>query len=225
MMEVTFLVAFWQITLGKPILEIKSLVSYFLISQSISLIVMARRTEFGTELRRMVKYGLINMYLVRPMHIIPYLYSSALGNQGLSLILSVILLIVGIMINPPTSYLNILSFCLFLPIAMGISFAFNLLEGVFAFYVTETGPLAGSIRRIIEVFSGAIAPLYFFPQNITKILELSPFPSMVYGPVNSLNNGLNFMQVWVGLFWLVVLNIIVLLLWQNAIKRYEAIGM
>jgi ABC-2 type transport system permease protein len=224
-MEVIFLVVFWQIALDKPISEIKTLVSYFLVAQSVSLIVMARRTEFGTELRKAIKYGTINIYLVRPIRIIPYLYANTVGNQGLSLVLSIILIVVSMFISPPSNALNIVAFLFSTLIAVGIALSFNLVEGIFAFRITETGPVAGSIRRIIEVFSGAIAPLSFFPDSVTNILKFTPFPAMVYGPVTSLELGFDFLQLGVGLFWMIILNLLTFKLWHMAIKHYEAIGM
>lgn len=224
LIEVIFLIIFWHIILNTPFSQMKPIISYFLIAQSVSLVVMARRTEFGTELRRLIKYGVINIYLVRPMRLVPYLYASTLGNQGLNTFFSAILIILGLIINPPSSIFNILAFLLTTLIAAGIAFAFNLVEGVIAFYITETGPVSGSIRRIIEVFSGAIAPLSFFPTRIAKILQFSPFPAMVYGPTTSLASGFNFNQIMVSLFWLVTLNFLVFKFWHHAIKHYEAIG-
>lgn len=223
-MEIVFLILFWKIVLGKGTGEMRPLISYFLIAQSVSLLIMARRTEFGTYLRKLIKYGNLNYYLTRPMKIIPYVYASTVGNQGLNIGLSIILIIIGIVINPPNNLSNIVAFLLMIPTAAMIAVAFNLIEAIVAFYLTESAPIGASIRRIIEVFSGSIAPLSYFPLEIRNILEKSPFPYMVFGPVNSLTEGGSIKVFVIGLVWAIGLNIVIYWWWRKAIKNYEAVG-
>lgn len=223
-MEVGFLILFWQIALNKPSSEIRPLIAYFLIAQSVSLLVMARRTEFGTQMRKLIKYGNLNYYLTRPMKIIPYIYASTVGNQGLSIGLSILLIIIGIIIDPPQKMANILAFLAMIPLAAMIAIAFNLVEAIVAFYIVDSSPISAAVRRIIEVFSGAIAPLSYFPNSVRAILEKSPFPSMVFGPVNSLYEGGNWQVFLTSIGWAVGLNLVIYWWWRRAVKNYEGIG-
>ena len=224
LMEVVFLILFWTVVLGTSAGGAKVLISYFLVAQSVSLLVMARRTEFGTVLRKMIKYGTLNTYLTRPMKILPYVYASTIGNQGLSIGLSLVLIIIGISINPPKSIGHFLAFIIMIPLAATIAFSFNLIEAIVAFYLTESAPIAASVRRVIEVFLGAIAPLSYFPIGVRGILEKSPFPYMVFGPVNALTNGWSWRVIAVGLGWAVGLNLVVYRWWRRALKKYEGVG-
>lgn len=224
LMEVIFIVAFWVVITGNNYTEIRNLLSYFLIAQSVSLLVMARRTEFGKTLQQTIKYGQLNNYLTKPTNVIAYLYCVTVGNQGLSIMLSIVMIIVGILISPSWSFSKLLGFLVMLSLSAAISFAFNLIEGVYSFYITEAGSIASSTRRVIEVFSGALAPLSYYPTEVRRILELSPFPSMVFGPTNVITAGFSWQAAGTALFWAVLLNIIVLTLWQRALKHYEAVG-
>jgi ABC-2 type transport system permease protein len=81
---------------------------------------------------------------------------------------------------------------------------------------------------MVRLFSGAMVPLYFFPDNIEKILRLAPFQAMVFGPanaltINSFSESLIF-DLGIAFFWSFALIIVSNLIWNFSIKKYEAVG-
>jgi len=225
-----FLILFWSIIANSSngSIHVSSLISYFLISSAIDDIVSAQALRFGKYLGDSIKKGTINTYLIRPLSIIPYLYSSNVGERSLSLILSSITFMLGLIISPPTSLASLLFFALFLTLALAISLAFNLIIGIFYFYSPEAVNFRFTIGHIIKVFSGAIVPITFFPEGLRHLTLLSPFPGMVFAPVVSLHYTTLTNEIaqslLINLLWAVLLLVIALAWWKKAIKNYDAIG-
>ena len=226
-----FLIIFWSIIANSShgSISLAPLVSYFLLSSAVDDLVSAKTLYFGRYLGKAIKMGTINTYLIRPLSIIPYLYSLNLGEQSLSMILSVITFILGVAINPPSNGLSVILFLVFLTLAAAISLAFNLMIGILFFYSPEAASFRYTAGHIIKVFSGAIIPLTFFPNAIKQIVLLSPFPGMVFAPVTALHyatfNAEVAKNLAVNLIWAVLLLTVALLWWKKAIKNYDAIGM
>jgi len=228
--NVGFLVVFWSIVArsSQGTINFVPLISYFLISSSVNDVISAEAQRFGKYIGDLVKHGAFNTYLIRPLSLIPYLYSSCLGERSLSLILSAIIFILGIIISPPSGVLSVALFIVFLSLAVVISLSINLMVGILHFYTPEASNFRYTISHVIKVFSGAIVPLSFFPDSFRWIVQLSPFPGMVYAPVTSLHITSLSPAVWqslaVNAAWAVVLLAIAVMWWKKAIKHYDAVG-
>jgi ABC-2 type transport system permease protein len=208
-------------------LNVKELLSYFLIAGAVSEFVMAN-LKFGRNTMKKIKNGEINIYAIRPVNIIYYLYSSYVGSSGLDYILGIISLTIGLLINPPRSIVSVLLFLIFLVLATILSFGINVLVAVLAFLTTEASSIKNVISHIIRVLSGAIVPISFFPGFSQTLVKLTPFPYLVFGPANALRTTSFSNQVLVDLtvatFWTILLYFFALLAWKQCFKKYEAIG-
>jgi len=229
-LDTGFLIVFWSIIAKSShgSISLVPLISYFLLSGAINHIIAGQTLRFGKYLGNTIKMGTINTYLIRPLSIIPYLYSSSFGERSLSIGLSIIMFIIGILINPPSSVFSVVLFLVFLVLAATISFAFNLIVGIFSFYSPEALNFAHVFESIIKVLSGAIAPLTLFPANIKAFALLSPFPGMVYTPIAALQstelNAEVAQSLMVNSIWAIALVIFALTWWNRAIRNYDAIG-
>jgi len=229
-LTIVFLVLFWSI-IGQhsdnPI-AIYDLISYFLIASAINSFVMAEYTVFGGWIGDIVKQGDLTNYLIKPISLVPYLYSTYVGKIGLRLSFSVFTLILGLLLSPPKSFISVVLFILFLFLAMLISFSFNIIVGVLAFYLTDVKGIRSSVSHFTNLLSGATAPLALFPVDLRNFVLLTPFPYMIYGPINALKtttideNVIREISISTG--WAIVLLILAVFLWKRGIKRYEAIG-
>lgn len=228
--SIVFLILFWSI-IGKyssNLINLKDIISYFLIASSVNAFVMAEYIVFGDWISDIVKQGDLNNFLIKPVSILPFLYSTYFGKIGLRLCFSVITLILGLLISPPQSLTAVILFIIFLIIAIIISFSFNIFVGVLAFYITEVKGIRNAIGHFVGILSGASAPLTLFPLGLKEFILLTPFPYMIYGPTNSLKintvdaNVVNSLAI--STFWAVILLVIAYLVWQRGIKEYEAIG-
>jgi ABC-2 type transport system permease protein len=81
---------------------------------------------------------------------------------------------------------------------------------------------------MIEAFSGALFPINILPSALQSVVMASPFPYLIYFPVEvylgnisgaSLIGGLMISIAWAG-----VLMFAMNFIWQKGLKVYQAIG-
>lgn len=228
--EILFLILFWSLIVKSSggQINISQIISYFFISMGIRDLVMSHFGPFGGEVGNQIKSGDINKYLIKPVSIIPTLYSISFGRNGMRVLLAIINLGIGLIIYPPKTLTSILLFIFFFITAWATSFAYNLFQGTLYFHLTDAYGVRNAINNFVRVFSGEMIPLYLFPYALEKIVRFTPFPGMVYGPTVALSTNIINISVitdiCVATFWAVFLNIVVYLFWKKSIKNYEAIG-
>lgn len=209
--------------------NIRELVAYFLLADGISETTMALRTKFGTLLRKSIKTGSISNFLIKPVRLLPAMFSTVWGQRSIHNVPALLSIAAGIILNPPQNIESILLFLFFFLIAGVIAFAFNLFEGIMTFYVESPGGIMNAMVHVARIFSGAWAPLTFFPDKVREILEYTPYPAMVFGPINSLSyTGFNAdvgKELVIAIFWAVAINLIMYFFWRRGIKKYEAYGL
>ena len=230
LIEVGFLFAFWSVVArsSNGAIDFRSLVVYFLVTIAVNQIVMATVLRLAQQLRGLVKRGEISNYFIRPLPVIPAIYASYLGSSIPFLALAGIGFVVALILQPPHGLFGIIAFLVFLALAMMISLAFNLLVGAWAFSFNEINSIRHSLSHIIQVFSGAMVPLSYFPGTLRHALLLSPFPGMVYGPAAALRysslSGEVLKAFGVNAVWAAVLLTVAVLIWNRTIRHYEAVG-
>ena len=228
--SLVFLMIFWSLVIenSDTDITIKETLSYFMIIQGISMLFFIRSQKFGSMLRKHIKSGEISNYLTKPLNVILSMYATTLGEKSIEGFTAIILIIAGVMLDPPGSFVAIPLFLVFLIFAGILGFTFNLFEGVMTFYTTEPGGIMNMMSHISSVFSGFWIPLMFFPATLRKIVELSPFPWMLYGPYQSLQytsfDADVARSMAIAAFWAFFLTGLMIYLWNKGLKQYEAIG-
>jgi ABC-2 type transport system permease protein len=228
--EIFVLVVFWY-SLSKysdRALNTVDLISYFLIAAGISELIIGNRMKLGRNIQKMIAKGEINTYLMRPVSIIPYLYASHIGTFGIQFLLEPVYIIAGLCIRPPEHALSLVLFPLSLILAWAIALSMNILTAVIAFYIAEAGNFENVINHVISILSGSLVPLTFFPEAIRTVVELTPFPGMIFLPATTLSysseNTDIFPMLGIALFWAIALSVITFFVWKRSIKKYEAYG-
>lgn len=230
LVELVFLIYFWSLfTKSAPnSFGVVGFASYFLIASGINELVMAQWGKFAGGLGEAISTGRINNYLLKPLSILPTIYTTAVGRNGVNKLLAIVTIFVGILIQPPQNILSIFLFVVFFINAVLIAYAYNIIEGTIFFHSSDARGIRNAVNHIIGIFSGLLIPISLFPQPFRGWLELTPFPWMVYGPVNALKTSVFTQQVvmdiTIVLFWSITLNLIAHLFWAWSIKKYEAIG-
>jgi ABC-2 type transport system permease protein len=228
--ELLFLILFWSLVIksGGINVTLPQIVSYLLIATGVADLAMSRWGQFSSFVGNQIKTGQLSNYLLRPQSLVPNLYAVSLGRSGLKMMLAVVNIIVGLFIFPPHSYISYLLFFAFMINALVISFGYNILESTLFFYFTEANGIRNTVQHVMRIVSGGMIPLYLFPSTFRNIINLTPFPSMVYGPTIALSTSVVNQEVIrsfiVGIFWSVIFNILAYFVWQRSIKHYEAIG-
>jgi len=211
-----------------PNINVKEIVSYLLIANSIRDAIDAQHLKLSKEFITDIKLGTISSHLLRPVNTKLFFYFRFLGNRSVNLMFDVLLLIIGLSINPPKNVLGFILFIISILIALGLAFCFNVIVGIFAFWTTEASGLRNVANHIIKVFSGSLIPLSYFPELSRNIILLTPFPVLAYLPATFISGDIvlfeNLRSLGVSLLWLILLIPLVNWLWLKGIKDYDAVG-
>jgi ABC-2 type transport system permease protein len=111
-------------------------------------------------------------------------------------------------------------------LAFAARFMLQYMMSMLAFW-SERAAAIEELWFMVHLFlSGLIAPLDVYPEPVRRLTELTPFPYLIYYPVNVLlGRGAPFgraalvLAVWGGLAWVVQRQ-----LWRRGLRRYSAMG-
>lgn len=182
-----------------------------------------------------VRSGLISMNLIKPINYHFQVFFSSLGNliivftcYGLPVfIISHIYLYFNYSI-PFVSLSNLLFFIISFLLSYLIYFFFSFSIATISFYTTSIWGISVAVFAVINFLSGRMIPIDFFSGNIKYIIQFLPFASMIYTPVMIYTGKLtgNSMIIMLALqsLWALVITLISLGVWRNAIKKLTILG-
>lgn len=196
-----------------------------------ALVLSARAQDVAGEISR----GEILNYLVRPVSYFKYWLTRDLSSKALNIIFATLEFSVFYLIFKPPFYFqtNIFQLLLFLiSIVFAVLLYFLLLFTVNAipFWAPEMG-WGGQfliIVILVEFFSGTLFPLDILPSGILKFLNLTPFPYLIFFPLQvylGKITGINLIQGFViSMGWVFVLWFAMHFVWRKGLKVYQAYG-
>ena len=127
-----------------------------------------------------------------------------------------------------TFHLSDIVLGIFISLMVGMLwFKVSYVVGLVAFWLEETWVLRVMFVTVSQFLSGAIVPLEFFPDWMSRWLNYSPFPYLTYVPVQVFLSKYNdpFSQaLLIILVWYGVVSLIGHLVWRQGIKNYTAAG-
>lgn len=118
----------------------------------------------------------------------------------------------------------------FVAIMMASLLQFFLFEALslLSFWIENTYGIRFTVRVIMEVATGAIIPLSFFPGAFQKILMVLPFPFLIYFPMRIYLRKISVCDVVPELLaqigWIVGLALVNLAIWKKGLRRYVSMG-
>jgi ABC-2 type transport system permease protein len=179
-----------------------------------------------------IREGTIAIYLTKPVDYQLYALFTSLGSGLMNLTaitVPTILLLTFVFKVHITLGPGLLAFPVSLCLAFLISFNFDYLVGLMAFYNESVWGLTITKEIILTVLSGALIPLQFFPDAIQKILLVLPFQAIYYTPLMMVTqpdqNIAVFLQMLAMQFlWALVTFAITRLVYEQAIKVLRVSG-
>jgi len=128
----------------------------------------------------------------------------------------------------PPSFSTIGAYILSLIFGFSIMFLFNFIFGLLSFYVTNLWGIRQLKHVIINLISGQMIPLVFFPIWLQNGLAFLPFSSINYIPVmiylNKINGTALIRAFVIQVFWVIFLLVFSIWLWKKATKRLTILG-
>ncbi|MFH1547437.1 MAG: ABC-2 family transporter protein [bacterium] len=223
-----FVTLFWRIIQGQSDIGITSITGYFLVTNGISNVFMIHTQKFGSTLRKTIKSGDLNNYIIKPINVVLALYFETLGKRIVEVTVGTIFIIIGINIIDPVSIQSLILFIIACASAMLLGISLNLFEGVLTFYTTEPDGIMNVVSHIAKIASGLWIPLTFFPNSLRSVVEYSPFAGMLFVPYSTLDSSISQSKVvsmlLVSFGWAILTLLILNVYWKKGIKKYEGIG-
>ena len=208
----------------------QQLLSYALLTGLMRGIVLSSRTA---DVAGMIRNGEINKLLPRPISFFGWLVGRDIADKSLNTLLALmefalVVKLLGLNLVRPAGE-QVVYFLLALAGAIVLFWLVSLGLALVAFWTEDIWALRFVFGVVfLEFFSGAFFPIDVLPKWLQTIFNLTPFPSMIFLPL----------QIWLGkvtgvllikplvlsAFWLMAFWIIVKLLWSWGMKKYGAYG-
>jgi ABC-2 type transport system permease protein len=191
---------------------------------------MARAFYFNNldrEIANEIRDGSVAIQFIRPY---PYLAVKMMQGLGEGLFRLLLFSTPGMLLvwllfpirfpNDPQVWA---AFFLMLLFSFVINSQINILTGLCAFFMENSDGMMRFKRVMVDLFSGLIIPVSFFPDWAETVLRLLPFQAITYLPsavFSGKDGGIGIANVLgVQVLWLVLLFIPILLMWRLARTR------
>jgi len=169
----------------------------------------------GTELATRIRSGDIAIDLLRPVNVQLSYLATDYGRAAYHVLYRGIPpVLVGALfydLVAPADPLMWLAFTLSVVLAVAVSYLFRFLYNLSAFWLLDFRGVALIAVIVVNMMSGFVIPVSFFPGWLKTIASLTPFPSMVQTPVDLFTGhtaglaaltALATQALWVGLLFL-----------------------
>lgn len=107
-------------------------------------------------------------------------------------------------------------------------YAFDFLAGLFSFWTNRGHGMRWLVMIFIQFISGSYLPLDALPGPIHALLRWTPFPSLLFAPLQAYLGRLSpiiwLQTIVVQWLWIAVMILVVRLVWQRGLKSYGAYG-
>jgi ABC-2 type transport system permease protein len=182
------------------------------------------------EFEELVVSGNLSQQLLAPLDPVWRFVASHLTERVVRLPLVLGVVGLGFALYPAAFWLpslaDLLSALVLLALAFAARFTMQYMMSMLSFW-SERAAAVEELWFVVHLFlSGLIAPLDVYPEAVRRVTELTPFPYLIYYPVNLLlGRGAPFgraalvLAVWGG-----VALVLQRYLWRRGLMRYSAMG-
>ena len=144
-------------------------------------------SNIDDEIDDLVRSGQISIYLIRPVNFQVMLFSHAAGESIFRLLcfspFVALSLYLFFPMQPPASGLAFILFAWSNVVAFLILASINFLVGLCSFVFQNIEGLSRAKYMVIQLLSGLLIPLPFFPESIRSVVESLPFKYITYAPM------------------------------------------
>lgn len=185
------------------------------------------------DISREVKDGSIAINLVRPVSYEKRMLFQSLGNIFYNFV--TIFLISFTLVNilfyhykGTLSLLNVLLYIISTMLGALINFYFSYSFGLLSFKITNMWGLSQIMNAIVNLISGALIPITFFPSIFQNIINLFPFSSLIYTPTMIYLGKLTGIELVKALslqiIWIIILAALAKFMWGTLVKKLTILG-
>ena len=210
--------------------DIKTMVTYLLIIQLLRAFIFSRA---GFIINQDIQQGTLSNWMLKPISYLGSQFLIELANNTLrSLVGFVVFGIVLFYYNTELFYTfhvaKIFLSLVAILIAHTISFLIISIIALGAYWVVNANRFLFIYFSLLTIFSGMLIPIDLFPDNIAKILYLTPFPYVFFFPTSyilgTLNGEETLRALLIGSCYVLLLGLLLISINKAGIKKYEAVG-
>ncbi|MBH0229740.1 ABC transporter permease [Halobacillus yeomjeoni] len=191
---------------------------------------MARAFYFNNidrEIAQEIKEGKVAVEFIRPYHYLTMKTMQGLGEGIFRLGFFSVPGMIIVSLIFPINFSAALSTWLFFMVSIIFSFIvntqINLLTGVMTFFFFNNDGLIRAKRVVIDLFSGLLLPISFYPGWAQSVMDFLPFKAISYIPSMIFTDGFSRNEVWDALLfqfvWALILIIPIQVLWIIAKRQ------
>lgn len=191
---------------------------------------MARAFYFNNldrEIANEIRDGSVAVQLTRPYNYLLVKMMQGLGEGlfRLTLFMAPGMVVVTLLfpVELPTDPLRWALFFVMIWFSFLINSQLNILTGLFAFFVENNEGLMRMKRVSVDLLSGVLIPISFFPQWAESLIGWTPFPAITYLPSSVFTGRIVGAQaleaLLVQVVWCAALVLPIILVWRVARRR------
>lgn len=196
-----------------------------------ALVLSARTVDVSSE----ISSGNLTNLLLKPVNYFKYWLTRDISSKVLNLSFAIFeALFLYLILRPPFYLQNdpvlILGFMLSIVLAMLIFFSLMFIVSSITFWAPEMAWGAQFLITVVvvEFLSGSVFPLDIFPSSVQTVLNMTPFPYMIFFPLQIYLGNVTGSELLTGIgvsaFWASLLFIVMKYIWYKGLKVYQAYG-
>lgn len=190
----------------------------------------ARAIDVGGEIAQ----GDLTNYLLKPVSYFKYWFTRDISSKALNILFAFVeFSLLALVLRPPifiqTNPLFLATFLISIAIAIFIYFCLLFIISAIPFWLPEAA-WGGHFLLIVllEAMSGSLFPIDVLPGVFQKILYLTPFPYLVFFPIQVYLGNFSVAFIlqgfFVSIFWAITLWIFLKSVWKKGMLVYQAFG-
>lgn len=211
--------------------SLAEMISYYLIVTVVNTLTAV--TEDDWQIAADIKDGNISQFLLKPIDYLAYRLVLFLSGRLTYTVVAIFPVALFIFFQrdffvAPTSGEHTLVFVLSIVLTALLQFFISYTLALLAFWVLEVSTFIFIAFAVEYAASGQLYPLDILPPLVTKIMFFTPFPYLMFFPVNVYLGKMNGTELWAGLgvqaCWVLIAYVLARAVWARGIKHYSAVG-
>lgn len=211
--------------------RLSELITYYLVVNIVSALTAV--TEDDWQIASDIRDGRISQFLLKPVDYLRYRLSLFVAGRLVYTAAALIptalfLLSQREYLEGPASVTHLACFVASLGMTAMLQFLVSFTMALLAFWVLEVATFIFILFAFEYVAGGHLFPLDLLPPFWRELLNLTPFPYMLYFPVRVYLGKVEGSELWTGMAiqagWLLAVYLLARWVWRRGLRHYSAVG-
>ncbi len=211
--------------------RLPELVTYYLIMNVV--VALTAVTEDDWQIADDIRDGRISQFLLKPIDYLGYRLSLFVAGRlvytaAAAIPTGLFLWSQHAQLQAPASWTHAGAFVAALVLTALLQFFISFTMALLAFWVLEVATFIFIVFAFEYVAGGHLFPLDLLPPRILEVLNLTPFPYLLYFPVRVYLGRIEGRELWFGLAlqagWVIAAFLLSRWVWRRGLRHYSAVG-